>query len=66
LSLPAVAPSAIPKGKSALADKDLALRSRSSSTSLACSANSTTDSLGKGMTPIERQNKANQVWRGYW
>ncbi|KAL7894574.1 hypothetical protein HDV63DRAFT_211683 [Trichoderma sp. SZMC 28014] len=41
-------------------------RSRSSTTSLACSTASTTDSLGKGMTPAERQSKANQVWRGYW
>ncbi|UKZ60748.1 uncharacterized protein TrAtP1_002020 [Trichoderma atroviride] len=41
-------------------------RIRSSTTSLACSTVSTTDSLGKGMTPAERQNKANQVWRGYW
>lgn len=44
----------------------LGRRSRSSTTSLACSTVSTTDSLGKGMTPAERQNKANQVWRGYW
>ncbi|KAH0497297.1 hypothetical protein TgHK011_004612 [Trichoderma gracile] len=24
------------------------------------------DSLGRGMTLTERQNKSNQVWRGYW
>ncbi|PNP41664.1 hypothetical protein TGAMA5MH_06451 [Trichoderma gamsii] len=51
-------------------DKHLGLglgrRSRSSTTSLACSTVSATDSLGKGITPAERQNKANQVWRGYW
>ncbi|KAL7916335.1 hypothetical protein GGI35DRAFT_34233 [Trichoderma velutinum] len=66
LSLPAVSPSALPERKSALADKDLQLASRRSSASLELSAALTTDSPKRGMTPIERQNKANQIWRGYW
>ncbi|KAL7788690.1 hypothetical protein V8C37DRAFT_418290 [Trichoderma ceciliae] len=59
-------PSAIPERKSASTDKDLRLTSCSSTTSLACSASSTTDPLSRGMTAIERQDKANQVWRGCW
>ncbi|GFP53048.1 hypothetical protein TASIC1_0002023200 [Trichoderma asperellum] len=72
-SLPVVVPSAtsiVTKENTAPleGDKDLGFRgrSRSSTTSLACSTSSTADSLGKGMTVAERQNKANQVWRGYW
>lgn len=71
-SLPVVVPSSASIAKENTAplegDKDLGFRgrSRSSTTSLACSTSSTTDSLGKGMTVAERQNKANQVWRGYW
>ncbi|UKZ47668.1 hypothetical protein TrVGV298_001893 [Trichoderma virens] len=66
LSLPAVSPSALPERKSASGDKDIRLASRGSSASLGLSAASTTDSLRRGMTPIERQNKANQIWRDYW
>ncbi|KAL6691866.1 hypothetical protein J3F84DRAFT_352141 [Trichoderma pleuroticola] len=71
LSLPAVSlPSALPERKSASASpgKPLVdqLASRRSSASLELSAASTTDSPKRGMTPIERQNKANQVWRGCW
>ncbi|KAL5083618.1 hypothetical protein Trisim1_001260 [Trichoderma cf. simile WF8] len=70
LSLPAVSsPSALPERKSAsaLPGKDLLhLASRRSSASLELSAASTTDSPKRGMTPIERQNKANQIWRGCW
>ncbi|KAL6797666.1 hypothetical protein GGI42DRAFT_355699 [Trichoderma sp. SZMC 28013] len=70
LSLPAVSPpSALPERKSASASpgKDLVqLVSRRSSASLELSASSTTDSPKRGMTPIERQNKANQIWRGCW
>ncbi|KAL7947853.1 hypothetical protein V8C42DRAFT_267120 [Trichoderma barbatum] len=67
LSLPAVSPSALPgRRKSALADKDIRLTSRGSSASLDLSPGLTADSPRRGMTPIERQNKANQIWRGYW
>lgn len=66
LSLPALPPSALPERKSAPGDKDLRLASPGSTASLEFLAGSTTDSLSRGMTPIERQNKANQVWRSYW
>ncbi|KAL7816580.1 hypothetical protein V8C26DRAFT_82165, partial [Trichoderma gracile] len=65
LSLPALSPSALP-GRRKSADKASRLRSRGSSAGLEAWANLAVDSLGRGMTLTERQNKSNQVWRGYW
>ncbi|KAL6871369.1 hypothetical protein J3F83DRAFT_660016 [Trichoderma novae-zelandiae] len=67
-SLPAASPFALPerRNSASLGDEDLGLTSRHRSASLDLSADSTADSLGRGMTPAERQTKANQVWRGYW
>ncbi|KAL7808102.1 hypothetical protein V8C44DRAFT_366904 [Trichoderma aethiopicum] len=63
LSLPALSPSALPEGgKSAFAgNESLGLTSRGRSASLDTSGELTADSLGMGMTPTERQNKANQM-----
>ncbi|KAL7938385.1 hypothetical protein V8C35DRAFT_152003 [Trichoderma chlorosporum] len=62
-----LSPPALPERKSASAPRDstssIRLACRGSSASLELS---TTDSLTRGMTPVERQTKANQVWRGYW
>ncbi|KAK1255852.1 hypothetical protein MKX07_008111 [Trichoderma sp. CBMAI-0711] len=64
LSLPALSPSAPPEKRKS-AGKAFGLTSRGSSASLDNLADLTADSPGRGMTPAERQKKANQVWRGY-